>query len=155
MKEIIILEIQRCEKFFLLMKSFAGKICLQVSNFMLLNHKHLIEKYKFCDLKTTLIFDVLLNKWSVQIIPIFVANKVECNHQLLKLFILCKKEQPKHLKYSCQTNQLSIENYKRKLQLLLRAASCSQKAIYCNNIWKESFLCYIYIYSIFCLKKSL
>ena len=49
------------------------------------------------------------------------------------------------LKYSCQTNQLSIENYKRKLQLLLRAASCSQKAIYCNNIWKESFLCYMYI----------
>ena len=78
-------------------------------------------------------------------IPIVVSNKVEYNHQLLKLFILCKKEQPKHLKYSCQTNQLSIENYKRKLQLLLRAASCSQKAIYCNNIWKESFLCYMYI----------
>ena len=88
-------------------------------------------------------------------IPIVVSNEVEYNHQLLKLFILCKKEQPKHLKYSCQTNQLSIENYKRKLEVLLRAASCSQKAIYSNNFREEeSFLFYIYIYKPFFVSRK-
>ena len=78
----------------------------------------------------------------------------KCNHQLLKLFILCKKEQPKHLKYSCQTNQLSIENYKRKLQLLYVQPVALKRQSIATTFGKKVFFA-IYTYTIFCLKKSL